>query len=78
MDVQMPEMDGLVATARIREAEAGGGRRVPIVALTANAMKGDEEECLAAGMDGYLAKPIQGRQLIEVINGVLGGSSCRR
>ncbi|HEY6880359.1 MAG TPA: response regulator, partial [Polyangiales bacterium] len=58
MDVQMPEMDGLEATRRIREAERGGERRTPIVALTANAMKGDEQECLAAGMDAYIAKPI--------------------
>jgi signal transduction histidine kinase/CheY-like chemotaxis protein/streptogramin lyase len=63
MDVHMPEMDGLEATRRIRQAEAGTGKRIPIVALTANAMKGDDTICLAAGMDEYLTKPLRSRDL---------------
>src|SRR2546427_7169607 len=59
MDVQMPEMDGLAATAAIRQAEKGGGSHLPIFAMTAHAMKGDRESCLQAGMDGYLAKHVR-------------------
>ncbi len=58
MDVQMPEMDGLTATARIRESELSTGAHIPIFAITARAMKGDKELCLQAGMDGYITKPI--------------------
>jgi CheY-like chemotaxis protein len=59
MDVEMPGMDGLEASRRIREAEAQTGAHVPIVAMTARAMKGDREKCLASGMDGYICKPIE-------------------
>lgn len=72
MDVQMPEMDGLEATAAIRLAEVGTGRHVPIVALTANAMAGDREACLAAGSDGYLAKPLDVQQLYALLDSLVG------
>jgi PAS domain S-box-containing protein len=73
MDVEMPEMGGLEATALFRRREPGpGGRRLPVVALTAHAMKGDRERCLSAGMDGYLAKPIRSAELDRVIAEVLG------
>jgi len=67
MDVQMPEMDGLEATRRLRAAEAGTGLRLPVIALTAHAMKGDRERCLAAGMDGYVSKPVHAKELFETI-----------
>jgi signal transduction histidine kinase/ActR/RegA family two-component response regulator len=67
MDVQMPEMDGFEATAAIRKSEAVIGTHVPIIALTAHAMKGDREMCLAAGMDGYLSKPIIPKELFALI-----------
>ena len=67
MDVQMPNMSGFEATAAIRSRERGTGRHVPIVAMTAHAMKGDQERCLEAGMDGYISKPIQPDHMMEVI-----------
>jgi len=77
MDVQMPEMDGLEATVAIRAREAdepaaSHPRRIPIIALTAHAMKGDADRCLAAGMDGYVSKPVRGEALQAEIERVLG------
>jgi CheY-like chemotaxis protein len=69
MDVQMPEMDGFEATTTIRRAETGTGRHLPIFAMTAHAMKGDEEQCRIAGMDGYLPKPIRAPDLYAVVEG---------
>lgn len=71
MDVQMPELDGFQATAVIREREAGTGGHIPIVAMTAHAMKGDREECLAAGMDSYVSKPIRRAALQQVLEEVI-------
>ncbi len=67
MDVQMPNMSGLEAAAAIRSMERGTGEHMPIVAMTAHAMKGDQERCLEAGMDSYISKPIQPDHLMEVI-----------
>ncbi|MGZ8217797.1 response regulator [Methylomagnum sp.] len=70
MDVQMPEMDGFEATAAIRGIEEASGRHTPIIAMTAHAMKGDRERCLAAGMDDYISKPLQTRRLFELMESV--------
>src|SRR5262249_13191547 len=67
MDVQMPRMSGLEASLAIREGEKGSKRRLPIIALTAHAMKGDRERCLADGMDDYLSKPVKASQLLEAV-----------
>jgi PAS domain S-box-containing protein len=72
MDMQMPVMDGLEATRRIRELETGGARRTPIVALTANAMMGTLERCLEAGMDDYLTKPLDISRLQDVLDRFMG------
>ncbi len=67
MDVQMPKMDGYEATKKIREHEKETGKHIPIIAMTAHAMKGDKEKCLAAGMDQYLAKPINTDEVVKLI-----------
>ena len=74
MDVQMPVMDGLDATRAIRQREQASGWRQKIIAMTANAMQGDRERCLAVGMDGYLSKPVDPLALIGEIERVLGGA----
>jgi signal transduction histidine kinase/CheY-like chemotaxis protein len=71
MDVQMPEMDGFVATAMIRNEEKPTGAHIPIIAMTAHALKGDQERCLAAGMDAYVSKPIRTAELFKTIENQL-------
>jgi signal transduction histidine kinase/ligand-binding sensor domain-containing protein/CheY-like chemotaxis protein len=78
MDVQMPEMDGLTAASIIREKERQSGRHMPIIAMTAHALKGDRERCLASGMDGYISKPINTDELMKTIDETLGSILLRR
>jgi two-component system, sensor histidine kinase and response regulator len=78
MDVQMPEMDGFACTALIRDRERVTRSHLPIVAMTAHAMNGDEARCLAAGMDGYLSKPIQPDTLFKLIEHHLGAQLLSR
>jgi CheY-like chemotaxis protein len=77
MDIQMPRMDGFEVTAAIRRYELQHGGHLPIVAMTAHAMKGDAEQCLAAGMDGYVSKPISAARLFEEIERVLSAVNAK-
>ena len=75
MDVHMPEMDGFEATTTIRAREQTTGRHLPIIALTASAMKGDRERCLEAGMDGYVSKPFNAKELFEAVENCVSNAT---
>jgi two-component system, sensor histidine kinase and response regulator len=75
MDIQMPDMDGFAATAAIRAKETSTGGHIPIIAMTAHALKGDQERCLSAGMDAYISKPIRTSELFATIESVIGNKS---
>jgi PAS domain S-box-containing protein len=75
MDVQMPNIDGLEATRRLREAERLGATRIPVIAVTAQAQKGDRERCLAAGMDGYVSKPLEQSRLLLAMHSAWSSSA---
>jgi len=68
MDCQMPEMDGFEATQEIRKKELGTGRHIPIIAMTANAMQDDRQQCIKAGMDDYISKPIDFPKLQDILD----------
>jgi signal transduction histidine kinase/CheY-like chemotaxis protein/HPt (histidine-containing phosphotransfer) domain-containing protein len=78
MDVQMPDLDGLEATVKYRDWERQTGRHVPIIAVTAHALKGDRQRCLEAGMDGYITKPLRAGELCEAIAALLPGEIAER
>jgi CheY-like chemotaxis protein len=75
MDLEMPEMSGLEATASIRQDEEGTAKHVPIIAMTAHALQGDRDRCLLAGMDAYVSKPLRSEELSRVIEEVMAGSN---
>jgi two-component system, sensor histidine kinase and response regulator len=75
MDIQMPGMDGFEATAAIREKEQRVGGHIPIIAMTAHALKGDQDRCIAAGMDGYVSKPIRTSEFFAAIESLLANKN---
>jgi two-component system, sensor histidine kinase and response regulator len=76
-DVQMPEMDDFETTAAIRDKETLTGGHIPIIAMTAHALKGDQERCLSAGMDGYISKPIRTDEMYATIETVIAGNAAQ-